>query len=153
MFRLRLMMALCIVLTLLGVISFMTLPVTRFPNIDVPLVSITVVQSGAAPAELESQVTKYVEDAVANITGVKHIMSTVTDGQSQTVIEFRLEVNQDRAVNDVKDAEDGTHFAVNIIPHTAKETTLGALTQGQQLNVEIDVIARYIDRMMVIRAQ
>ncbi len=94
------------VLTLLGVISFMTLPVTRFPNIDVPLVAITVVQSGAAPAELESQVTKYVEDAVANITGVKHIMSTVTDGQSQTVIEFRLEVNQDRAVNDVKDAID-----------------------------------------------
>jgi hydrophobe/amphiphile efflux-1 (HAE1) family protein len=94
------------VLGLLGIISFMTLPVTRFPNIDIPLVSITVVQSGAAPAELETQVTKYVEDAVANITGVKHIMSTVTDGQSQTVIEFRLEVNQDRAVNDVKDAID-----------------------------------------------
>ena len=94
------------VLTLLGVIAFMTLPVTRFPNIDVPLVSITVVQSGAAPAELESQVTKEVEDAVANIPGVKHIMSTVTDGQSQTVMEFRLEVNQDRALNDVKDAID-----------------------------------------------
>jgi HAE1 family hydrophobic/amphiphilic exporter-1 len=94
------------VLTLLGIISFMTMPVTRFPNIDIPLVSITVVQSGAAPAELESQVTKEVEDAVANITGVKHIMSTVTDGQSQTVIEFRLEVNQDRALNDVKDAID-----------------------------------------------
>ena len=94
------------VLTLLGVISFMTLPVTRFPNIDVPLVSITVVQSGAAPAELESQVTKEVEDAVANITGVKHIMSTVTDGTSTTVMEFRLEINQDRALNDVKDAID-----------------------------------------------
>jgi hydrophobe/amphiphile efflux-1 (HAE1) family protein len=94
------------VLTLLGVISFMTLPVTRFPNIDVPLVSITVVQSGAAPAELESQVTKEVEDAVANITGVKHIMSTVTDGMSTTVMEFRLEINQDRALNDVKDAID-----------------------------------------------
>ncbi len=94
------------VLTLLGVISFMTLPVTRFPNIDIPLISITVVQSGAAPAELESQVTKEVEDAVANITGVKHIMSTVTDGNSTTVIEFRLEINQDRALNDVKDAID-----------------------------------------------
>ena len=94
------------VLTLLGVISFMTLPVTRFPNIDIPLVSITVVQSGAAPAELESQVTKEVEDAVANITGVKHIMSTVTDGMSTTVMEFRLEINQDRALNDVKDAID-----------------------------------------------
>jgi hydrophobe/amphiphile efflux-1 (HAE1) family protein len=94
------------VLTLLGVISFMTMPVTRFPNIDIPLVSITVVQSGAAPAELETQVTKEVEDAVANITGVKHIVSTVTDGQSMTIIEFRLEVNQDRALNDVKDAID-----------------------------------------------
>jgi len=56
-------------------------------------------------------------------------------------------------VNEVKDAEDGTHFAVNIIPHTAKETTLGTLTEGEQLNVEIDVIARYIDRMMAVRAQ
>jgi HAE1 family hydrophobic/amphiphilic exporter-1 len=94
------------VLTLLGIISFMTLPVTRFPNIDIPLVSITVVQSGAAPAELESQVTKEIEDAVANIPGVKHIMSTVTDGMSTTVMEFRLEINQDRALNDVKDAID-----------------------------------------------
>ncbi|HWK34203.1 MAG TPA: efflux RND transporter permease subunit [Hyphomicrobium sp.] len=94
------------VLTLLGLISFMTMPVTRFPNIDIPLISITVVQSGAAPAELESQVTREVEDAVANIPGVKHIMSTVTDGSSSTVIEFRLEVNQDRALNDVKDAID-----------------------------------------------
>ncbi|MCV4607225.1 efflux RND transporter permease subunit, partial [Escherichia coli] len=47
------------VLTLLGVISFMTMPVTRFPNIDIPLVSVTVIQSGAAPAEMETQITKY----------------------------------------------------------------------------------------------
>ena len=56
-------------------------------------------------------------------------------------------------VNDVRDEEDGTHFAVNIIPHTASETTLGELAQGRQLNVEIDVIARYIDRMVATRAQ
>ena len=56
-------------------------------------------------------------------------------------------------VNDVRDADDGTDFSVNIIPHTASETTLGELTQGQQLNVEIDVIARYIDRMLAARAQ
>jgi len=56
-------------------------------------------------------------------------------------------------VNDVRDAEDGTHFSVNIIPHTASETTLGDLSQGRQLNVEIDVIARYIDRMLATRAQ
>ncbi|HEX9882052.1 MAG TPA: efflux RND transporter permease subunit [Hyphomicrobium sp.] len=94
------------VLTLLGVMSFVKLPVTRFPNIDVPVISITITQSGAAPAELESQVTKEIEDAVANIPGVKHIVSTVSDGLSSTVMEFRLEVDQDRALNDVKDAID-----------------------------------------------
>jgi riboflavin synthase len=56
-------------------------------------------------------------------------------------------------VNDVRDAEDGTHFSVNIIPHTAEQTTLGTLASGRQLNVEIDVIARYLDRMIEARAQ
>ena len=56
-------------------------------------------------------------------------------------------------VNDVRDAEDGTHFSVNVIPHTAQETTLGDLAEGKQLNVEIDVIARYLDRMIAARAQ
>ena len=92
------------VLCLLGLMSFAQLPVTRFPNIDVPVVSVAISQSGAAPAELETQVTKIVEDAVANITGVKHVLSTLTDGLSTTAIEFRLEVDTDRAVNDVKDA-------------------------------------------------
>ena len=56
-------------------------------------------------------------------------------------------------VNEVRDAEDGsTHFAVNIIPHTAQHTTLGELKAGQQLNVEVDVLARYIDRMVAARA-
>lgn len=56
-------------------------------------------------------------------------------------------------VNDVRDAEDGTtHFSVNIIPHTAKETTLHDIAAGRQLNVEIDVLARYIDRMLATRA-
>jgi riboflavin synthase len=57
-------------------------------------------------------------------------------------------------VNDVRDADDGsTHFAVNIIPHTAQHTTFGAIAVGQQLNVELDVLARYIDRLLAARAQ
>jgi riboflavin synthase len=56
-------------------------------------------------------------------------------------------------VNEVREAEDGsTHFAVNIIPHTERHTTLGELNAGQQLNVEVDVLARYIARMMVTNA-
>ena len=93
-----------VVLMILGAYSFQSLPVTRFPNIDVPFVNVRVTQSGAAPSELETQVTKRIEDAVANLAGVKHITSAIGDGSSSTTIEFRLEVNTDRAVNDVKDA-------------------------------------------------
>lgn len=93
-----------VVLCMLGLASFGTLPVTRFPNIDVPLVSVTITQGGAAPSELETQVTKRVEDALAGISGVKNLISNLTDGQSVTTAEFRLEVNVDRALNDVKDA-------------------------------------------------
>lgn len=57
-------------------------------------------------------------------------------------------------VNDVRDTEDGaTHFSVNVIPHTAEHTTLGELAPARQLNVEIDVLARYIDRMLAARSQ
>ena len=57
-------------------------------------------------------------------------------------------------VNDLADDEDGTtHFSVNIIPHTAECTTLGDTAAGRQLNVEIDVLARYIDRMLAARSQ
>lgn len=57
-------------------------------------------------------------------------------------------------VNDVREAEDGTtHFSVNIIPHTAEHSTLGQAAAGGQLNVEFDVLARYIDRMIAARAQ
>src|SRR5690606_18599775 len=78
-----------------------------FPNIDLPLVAISAGQNGAAPAELETQVTREIEDAVAGITGVKNITSTVTDGRSTTMVEFSMETAPDKAVQDVKDAIDG----------------------------------------------
>ncbi len=93
-------------LMVLGWQSFNALPITRFPNIDVPLVAVTVTQSGAAPAEMETQITKEIEDAVAGLTGAKNVNSSVTDGVSTTVVEFRMEVPTERAVQDVKDAID-----------------------------------------------
>jgi hydrophobe/amphiphile efflux-1 (HAE1) family protein len=97
-------LVLFMVLIALGYVSFGQLPVTRFPNIDVPIVQVRVYQAGAAPSELEVQVTKKIEDAVAGVNGVKHQTSAITEGSSITTVEFHLEVNQDRAVNDVKDA-------------------------------------------------
>ena len=93
-----------VVLMALGLYSFAHLPITKFPNIDVPVIAVTVSDVGSAPAELETQVTKKVEDAIASISGVKHVTSTITDGSSTTAVEFRLEIDTDRALNDVKDA-------------------------------------------------
>ena len=68
------------------------------------MISVAVSQFGAAPAELESQVTKTIEDGVSGVEGVRHISSSITDGLSVTTIQFALETNTDRALNDVKDA-------------------------------------------------
>lgn len=92
------------VLMIMGLFAFRSIPVTKFPNIDVPVVSILVTQQGAAPAELETQVARKIEDAVSGVAGVKHIMTTLTDGSATIAIEFQLETQPDRAVNDVKDA-------------------------------------------------
>ena len=93
-----------IVLLLLGWTSFLSLPVTRLPSADIPLISVVVSEFGAAPAEIEAQVTRTVEDGVSSVEGVRHISSSITDGLSVTTIAFRLETNTDRALNDVKDA-------------------------------------------------
>ncbi|MDQ0304349.1 efflux RND transporter permease subunit [Ancylobacter polymorphus] len=93
-----------VVLTAIGLYTFDRLPITRMPNIDVPIVSVTITQPGAAPSELETQVTKVVETSIAGVQGVKHISSTITEGTSLTVVEFQLETQVDRAVNDVRDA-------------------------------------------------
>jgi len=97
-------LVLFMVLMALGYVSFGQLPVTRFPNIDVPIVQVRVTQAGAAPSELEVQVAKKIEDAIAGVNGVKHQTSAITEGSSITTVEFHLETNQDRALNDVKDA-------------------------------------------------
>ena len=93
-----------IILLVLGYVSFTKLAVTRLPSADIPVISVAVAQFGAAPAELESQVTKTIEDGVSGVEGVRHISSSITDGLSLTTIQFALETNTDRALNDVKDA-------------------------------------------------
>jgi hypothetical protein len=95
-----------VLLCLMGWQSFNALPITQMPAIDVPLVSVAVGQPGAAPAELESQVTRIVEDAVAGISGVDDIQSSISDGFSSTIVAFDMDVETDQAVQDVKDQID-----------------------------------------------
>jgi multidrug efflux pump subunit AcrB len=92
------------VLSLLGIVSFFRMDVNAMPDVAFPAASVTINQPGAAPTELETQVTQKVEAAVASIGNVKDITSWATEGQSQTMVQFQLGTPVDRAVNDVRDA-------------------------------------------------
>ncbi len=93
-----------LILTVVGWFSFQSLGIDTNPNIDVPTVEVKVTQPGAGPAELEFQVTKKIEDAVAGLGNIDELRSTVTDGVSTTTINFVLGTNTDRATNDVRNA-------------------------------------------------
>ncbi|WP_324748961.1 riboflavin synthase [Sphingomonas sp. LY54] len=83
-----------------------------------------------------TRITILIDDAIAPYLAAKG--SVTLDGVSLTV-------------NEVENLSDGARFTVNIIPHTAAQTTLGALAPGGNVNIEIDVLARYIGRMLAYR--
>ena len=93
-----------IALMIAGIVSFMMMDVNNNPDIDFPAAQITVVQPGAAPTEMENQVTQKVEAAVRGVTGVDEINSSVREGNSNTFVQFEIGTDTDRAVNDVRDA-------------------------------------------------
>ncbi|MBP1206853.1 multidrug efflux pump subunit AcrB [Duganella sp. 1411] len=91
-------------LTLAGLMAYKANPVQDFPDIELPIVTVTATLDGSAPAQLETEVARKIEDSVATLQGVKNIHTTVLDGVSTTTIEFVLEKQIADAVNDVRDA-------------------------------------------------
>ncbi|NOS87573.1 MAG: efflux RND transporter permease subunit, partial [Methylococcaceae bacterium] len=95
-----------ILLTLAGLLAFKATLVQDFPDIDMPAVMVTAVLEGAAPAQLETEVARKIEDAVATLEAVKHLHTTIRDGEVSVMVEFTLEKNTAEAVNDVRSAID-----------------------------------------------
>ena len=102
-----------------------------------------------------------------HVDGVAQVLGVCPEGDSRR-IGFRLPADLaalvapkgsitidgvSLTINEVRDADDGTHISINVIPHTQAMTTLGNLQQGDQVNVEIDVLARYLNRMEAYRAR
>src|SRR3954469_4342646 len=91
-------------LMLAGLISFARMQVNNAPDIDFPAAIVSVSQPGAAPNEMETQVTQRVESAIRGINGVDEISSSISEGNSTTIVTFELGTPSDRAVNDVRNA-------------------------------------------------
>jgi len=93
-----------ILLTLIGVVGFSTMKVQQFPDIDLPTVSVSAALPGAAPSQMETEVARKIENAIATLQGVRHIHTKVQDGMATVTVEFRLEKPTQEAVDDVRDA-------------------------------------------------
>ncbi|WP_426192881.1 efflux RND transporter permease subunit [Massilia sp. DWR3-1-1] len=93
-----------VLLTLAGLLAFKANKVQDFPDIELPIVTVTATLDGAAPAQLETEVARKIEDSVASLQGVKNIYTKVLDGVATITVEFILEKDIAEGVNDVRDA-------------------------------------------------
>ena len=113
-------------LTLAGIVAFMQMKVQDSPDIEFPVVIASISQPGAAPSEIENQITQLVESSVRTLNGVRSISSTASEGSSTTVVEFEIGTDVNQSVNEVKNAIDQIRGELPdgiLEPFIQKETT------------------------------
>ncbi len=93
-----------IMLTLIGLLGFQQTGIQDMPDIDLPMVIVSADLPGAAPAQMESEIARKIENSLASIQGVKHIYTQVSDGNTSITVEFHLEKPTQEALDDVRDA-------------------------------------------------
>ena len=97
-----------IAVIVIGIYSFMKLPVDMFPQMDPPYITVMTTYPGASASEMETNVTKYMENALTSVDHLKHITSQTKDNMSVVVLELEWGANMDEAVNDVRSYVDMT---------------------------------------------
>jgi len=138
-------------LLLAGLISFARMDVVNNPDIEFPAVNVSVSQPGAAPTEIENQITQRVESAVRSINGVKSINSTAREGNSNTFIEFEIGTDPNDAVAEVKNAVDTVRGSLPdgiLEPRVTKEEISGgflAIYAVEADDMTIEGLSWFID--------
>ena len=125
-------------LTVVGMFSYKSLGVDLFPKIDLPTITVTVVNPGASPQEIETEITDKVEGAVNTISGIDELRSTSVEGVSQVFITFLLEKNPDIAAQEVRNKID---LILNDLPVTAEQPIVQKLDTDAAPVVRIAVSA------------
>ena len=126
-----------ILLTLGGAVGFSGMRINNNPDIDFPLIIVSAARPGAAPSEMEVQVTRLIEDSLSGLSGVRHINSSISDGISTTTIEFELGTDTDRATNDVRNAVTGLRSS---LPQDMQEPAV------QRFDITGDALITYVVR-------
>jgi len=108
-------------LTVIGIFSFTRLGIDQFPNVDFPVIVVTTRLPGAAPEQVESEVSDKIEEAVNTISGIDTLTSTSSEGVSQVVVTFALEKNVDVATQEVRDK---VNRVLPLLPRTITQPTV-----------------------------
>ncbi len=126
---------LILVLVVFGVFSYMHLGIDRFPRIDFPIVTVTTVQPGSAPEDIETEITDKIEGAVNTVNGIEELRSISSEGISQVIIQFVLEKDIDTAAQDVRDKIN------TVLPDLPKDIDLPVVTKLDPDAVPVMTIA------------
>ena len=121
-----------VLLSLAGIWGFQNLPTQNLPDFDMPMVSVNLSQPGAAPAQLETEVARKVEDALATLSGLNHLHTSVTNGRVSIGVEFVLEKNLSDALIETKNAVDSIRADLPtelLQPTVSAATSVGAPIQ------------------------
>ena len=115
------------VLAVAGLWGFRALPIQSFPDLDLPVVNVTLIQPGAAPSQLETEVARKVEDSLATLSGLRHLRTSVTDGRVAIGVEFVLEKGLSEALIETKDAVDRVRsdLPIDVQPPTVSAQRAG----------------------------
>src|ERR687885_1270538 len=144
---------LILTLTVVGAFSFTQLGVDRFPKVDFPTVVVTTVQPGAAPEQIETEITDKIEEAVNTISGIDELRSSSSEGISQVIISFVLDKDTDVAAQEVRDKVNGV---LPLLPKTIQQPRVDkfdpdstpVLSLALSANKPIRDITEYADKVL-----
>lgn len=140
-----------------GILSFNRMSVNDSPDVDFPAAQITIAQPGAAPSEMETQVTILVEAAVRGVNGIEEINSSVREGSSSTFVQFAIGTPIDRAVNDIRDAISNIRGDLPegiLEPQVSRvDVTQGALAyySAEATDMTLEELSWYVDNTVAKR--
>src|SRR5688572_33185050 len=140
-------------LVVVGTFSLTQLGVDLMPNIDIPTITVTTRLPGAAPEQVESEITDKVEEAVNTISGIDQLSSNSAEGISQVIVTFRLDKDADVAAQDVRDR---VNRILPLLPRTIEQPTIEKqdpdaqpiLTMALTANKPIREITEYADKVL-----
>ncbi|BCO25815.1 multidrug resistance protein MdtC [Rhodoferax lithotrophicus] len=130
-----------IILTAAGLFSLHKLGIQNFPDLDVPTILVSASLEGAAPAQLETEVARKIEDKLASVTGVDHITSTITDGAASISVSFDIDKDSEVALNEVRNAVDGARAD---LPTEMAAPVVSKVTQGSSALLTYTVVAAHL---------